>query len=604
MALPPLVSLQAATLTFGGRPTFEDVSVAVSKGERICLVGRNGGGKSTLLKVLAGLIDIDKGERFVQPGASLAYMPQEPVFDPETTVAEHVALGLEPGETLETSRHKVEAMLEEVDLDPERKLTGLSGGEGRRVSLARIFVGAPDIILLDEPTNHLDIPAIEWLEARLAGYRGAVLMISHDRAFLTRLARRVLWLDRGRLRSLDKGYEGFDDWSEGVLAAEAAENARLDKKLASETVWLRQGISARRTRNMGRVRALQDLRREKADKVGIRQAKLGVAAAIDTGGQRVIELEKIWKSFDDKPVAADFSTRILRGDRVGIVGPNGAGKSTLLKLMTGEIPPDAGTVKHGANLVPAYFDQHRLGLDPEASVRDNLTGGRSDTVFVRGQPRHVNSYLRDFLFEDRQAQQPAKALSGGERNRLLMAKVLAQPSNLLVLDEPTNDLDMDTLDLLEEVLADYDGTLLLVSHDRDFLDRLVTSVIAVEGAGTIDEYVGGWTDYRRQRPAPEPTSATAKSAKSERSASPQPAAKQKRLGFREQHDLQRLPKLIDTLHTEKMTLEALLADPKLYAKDRQRFETATARLDALAGELDAAEERWLELELIREAGEG
>jgi ATP-binding cassette subfamily F protein uup len=604
MASPPLVSLQSATLTFGGRPTFEDVSVAVSKGERICLVGRNGGGKSTLLKVLVGMVEIDSGERFVQPGASLAYMPQEPVFDPEATVADHVALGLDAGETLETSRHKVEAMLAEVDLDPERKLTGLSGGEGRRVSLARIFVGSPDVILLDEPTNHLDIPAIEWLEARLMAYRGAILMISHDRAFLTRLSRRVLWLDRGRLRSLDRGYDAFDEWSEGVLAAEAAENARLDKKLASETVWLRQGISARRTRNMGRVRALRDLRQERAERVGIRQAKLGTASAIETGGQRVIELEKIWKSFGEKPVAADFSTRILRGDRIGIVGPNGAGKSTLLKLMTGEIQPDTGTVKHGANLVPAYFDQHRLGLDAEASVRNNLTGGSGDTVFVQGQPRHVNSYLRDFLFEDRQAQQPAKALSGGERNRLLLAKILAQPSNLLVLDEPTNDLDMDTLDLLEEVLADYDGTLLLVSHDRDFLDRLVTSVIAVEGDGVIEEYVGGWTDYRRQRPAAEPETVAAKPAKAEKPAAPAAAPKQKRLGFREQHDLQRLPGLIDKLHAEKMTLEALLVDPKLYARDRQRFETATARIEALAGELDAAEERWLELELLREAGEG
>src|SRR5579859_1386479 len=601
---PPLLALQNATLTFGGRPTFQEVSVAVARGERICLVGRNGSGKSTLLKCLAGMIELDAGDRFIQPGAHVAYMPQEPDFDPAMTIGEHVALGLPGHEQDGAVRYKVEAILAEVGLDPDRKLVALSGGEGRRVSLARVFVAEPDVVLLDEPTNHLDIPAIEWLEARLADYRGAILMISYDRAFLNRLSRRVLWLDRGRLRSLDKGFTGFDDWAEGVLAAEAAEEVRLDKKLAAETIWLRQGISARRTRNMGRVRALLDLRKDKAERVGIRQAKIGTAAVTETGGQLVVEAKHIAKSFTQpqpdgtvatRVIAEDFSTKIVRGERIGIIGANGAGKSTLLKILTGEIEPDQGKIRFGVNLVPAYFDQHRSRLDEEASVRDNLTEGRGDSVFVRGQPRHVNSYMRDFLFEDRQALTPAKALSGGERNRLLLAKVLAQTSNLLVLDEPTNDLDMDTLELLEEVLADYDGTLFLVSHDRDFLDRLVTSVIAVEGDGEIAEYVGGYTDYLRQRPAkPEPA---AKPVKQAPAAPRADKPKTARLGFKEQHDLQRLPGVIEALGKEQASLQKTLADPQLFVRDRAAFDKATARLDAVHQELLEAEDRWLELEM-------
>jgi len=600
---PPLLALQNATLTFGGRPTFQEVSVAVARGERICLVGRNGSGKSTLLKCLAGMIELDRGDRFIQPGAHVAYMPQEPNFDPAMTIGEHVAMGLPGHEQDGATRYKVEAILDEVGLDPDRKLVALSGGEGRRVSLARVFVAEPDVVLLDEPTNHLDIPAIEWLESRLADYRGAILMISHDRAFLNRLSRRVIWLDRGKLRSLDQGFLGFDDWAERVLAAEAAEEQRLDKKLIAETMWMRQGISARRTRNMGRVRALQDLRQDKSERVGIRQAKMGTAASSETGGQLVVEVKGISKSFTQtlpdgstttRVIAQDFSTKIVRGERIGIIGANGAGKSTLLKILTGESQPDSGKVRFGVNLVPAYFDQHRSRLDEEASVRDNLTEGRGDTVFVRGVPRHVNSYMRDFLFEDRQALTPAKALSGGERNRLLIAKVLAQTSNLLVLDEPTNDLDMDTLELLEEVLADYEGTLFLVSHDRDFLDRLVTSVIAVEGDGEIDEYVGGYTDYLRQRPTKaDPVKAAKQAAAAVRTDKPKSA----KMGFKDQHDLQRLPGVIESLNREKIGLQRKLADPKLYARDRRTFDASTARLNAVDIEIAQAEDRWLELEM-------
>jgi ABC transport system ATP-binding/permease protein len=599
-ASPPLVALRDATLTYGGNPTFSEASVAVSRGERICLVGRNGSGKSTLLKALAGLIELDHGERFLQPGAHVTYMPQDPVFDPTMSIAEHVALGLQHGEGLEREGYKVEAMLAEVGLDPERKLVGLSGGEGRRVSLARVFVGEPDVVLLDEPTNHLDIPAIEWLEARLSEYRGAVLMISHDRAFLTRLSRRTLWLDRGRLRSTDQGYAAFDDWVEGILAAEAAEQERLDKKLIVETQWMRQGISARRTRNMGRVRALIALRQDRAQRIGIGTVKI-TGAGTQAGGQLVVEFKQVAKAFprteaaEERVITTGFSTRVLRGDRIGIIGPNGAGKSTLLKLLTGEMDPDSGTIRRGTNLIPAYFDQRRLGLDGGATVRENLVGKDGDTIFVQGQPRHVMSYLRDFLFDDRQALQPVDSLSGGERNRLLLAKVLAQPSNVLVLDEPTNDLDMDTLDLLEEVLADYDGTLFLVSHDRDFLDRLVTSTIAVEGNGRVEEYIGGYTDYLRQRPPPE----AAKAKPVEKAAARTDKPKSARLGFREQHDLAKLPGVIDALTMEKHKLEQLLADGALYARDPEKFGASTARLDALAQELANAEDRWLELEMKR-----
>ncbi len=597
---PPLVALREASLTFGGRPTFAGATFAIGTGDRICLVGRNGSGKSTLLKALAGLIDIDEGERFLQPGAHVTYMPQEPDFDPAMTIAEHVALGLAPG-TAEREAYKVEAILAEIGLDPARKLVDLSGGEGRRVSLARLFVGEPEIILLDEPTNHLDIPAIEWLEMRLAEFRGGVLLISHDRALLKRIAKRVLWLDRGRLRQMDKGFDAFEDWVDGILAAEAAEQDRLDKKIAVETVWLHQGISARRTRNMGRVRSLLALRDERAKRLSTGTVKLA-GPATQAGGQLVVEFQHIAKSFGDKVIAKDFSTRVLRGDRIGIIGPNGAGKSTLLKLLTGEMEADGGTIRRGTNLQPAYFDQRRLGLDGQATVRVNLAGKEGDTVFVQGQPRHVVSYMRDFLFDDRQAHQPVDSLSGGERNRLLLAKVLAQPSNLLVLDEPTNDLDMETLDLLEELLADYQGTLFLVSHDRDFLDRLVGSTIAVEGDGTIAEYVGGYTDYLRQRPAPKETirAPAPKQPASPRADRPKAA----RLGFREQQDLAKLPLLIDKLTNEKQALEAKLADAGLYGRDPDGFAKATSRLDAAATELAEAEDRWIELEMKRAELEG
>jgi len=593
MAPSPLLAIREARVTFGGRPTFVDVSVALGKGDRACLVGRNGGGKSTLLKALAGLIELDAGERFQQPGTRVAYMPQEPVFDPGLTAAEFVASGL--ASAAGDGRHLVEAALDAVDVKPDRPLVNLSGGEGRRISLAQALVGEPDILLLDEPTNHLDIPAIEWLEERLAAYSGGLLMISHDRAFLRRLSRRTLWLDRGTLRELDKGYAAFEAWSEDIIAAEAAEQARADKRIASETLWLREGISARRRRNQGRVRRLAEMRGERARRVNQRQAKLGSAIA-ETGGRLVIELAHVGKIFPgeagDTVIASDFSTRVLRGDRVGLIGRNGAGKSTLLGILAGAIAPDRGTVRLGTNLIPAIFDQRRIALDPDASPWSTLTGDAGDTVFVQGQPRHVASYLKDFLFEERQFKAKVATLSGGERNRLLLAKVLAQPSNLLILDEPTNDLDIETLDLLEEVLADYDGTLLLVSHDRDFLDRLVSGIIAVEGDGVIGEYVGGYSDYLRQR---RPAAAKAAAKATIKPAARPTASRPDRMSWKERREFESLPRVLAELEAEKTRLEAQLADPGFYVSDRAGFDAATARHREVLAALAVAEERWLTL---------
>jgi ABC transport system ATP-binding/permease protein len=604
MTQPPLLALRDARLTFGGRPTFAGVTLALAKGERACLVGRNGSGKSTLLKALAGLVELDAGNVFRQPGARIAYVPQEPFFDPALTTADYVAAGLPSEPAPGDRRYLVEAALDEVSLASTRGLAQLSGGEGRRLALARAFVGDPDALLLDEPTNHLDIPAIEWLEQRLNDSRAALLLVSHDRAFLQRLSRRTFWLDRGELRTLEAGYAQFEEWSDAVLTAESAEAAREAKRIQSETQWLREGISARRRRNQGRVRRLAELRAQRAQRIAVRDAKLGTQTA-EAGGRLVVELEHVAKSFrtaegGETVIARDFSTRVLRGDRIGIIGRNGAGKSTLISLLMGEIPPDRGTVRHGTGLLPAIFDQRRAALDPDATPWTTLAGEGANVV-VQGKPRHVASYLKDFLFEERQFQAKVGALSGGERNRLLLAKVLAQPANLLVLDEPTNDLDLETLDLLEEVLGDWDGTLLLVSHDRDFLDRLVTSVTAVEGAGLVREYVGGYTDYLRQRPEPLAPPASRETLPPP---APHPARERPRadrLGFQEKRELDLLPERIAALEAEKAQLEATLADPAAHAGDRVVLETASRRHGEVEAELAAAEERWLSLAARAEA---
>jgi ATP-binding cassette subfamily F protein uup len=610
MASPPLLALRDAAVQFDGRRIFGGISVALGLGDRVCLVGRNGTGKSTLLKVLAGRVELDSGMLFRQPGARVAYVPQLPVLNPTLTAGAFVAQGLAAeGAALDADeaahRHRVAAALDEVEIPAERALATLSGGEGRRISLAHALIGDPDILLLDEPTNHLDITAVEWLEERLAAHRAGLLLISHDRTFLTRLSRRTLWLDRGVLHEHDQGYAGFEDWAQGILAAEAAAAARLDKLIARETVWSREGISARRKRNQGRVRRLAELRRERAARVTAGTAVLGTARA-ESGGRLVYELEAVSKAYPaageatPRLIVRDFSTRIMRGDRVGIIGRNGAGKSTLVGLLTGTTAPDSGTVRRGTNLIPAVFDQQRTTLDPGRTLWESLTDGGNDTLVVQGTRRHVASYLKDFLFDERQFRAKVATLSGGERNRLLLAKILAQPSNVLILDEPTNDLDLETMGLLEDVLADYDGTLLLVTHDRDFLDRVVTSTIAVEGNGVVHEYVGGYSDYVRQRRAPSAAKTTTKGAPRPAAAPardvapPRPRAPT-RLSFKEQRELDGLPAEIARLTAEKTALESTLAAPDRLANDRTAFDVALRRHADLAAALAAAEERWLVL---------
>ena len=599
----PALALRGAGITFGGRPLFFDIDFAVSPGERICLVGRNGAGKSTLLKALAGSIDLDAGERFRRPGIRAAYLPQDPDLSAYSTVAAYVAAGLPPD--MEDETYRVSAVLDPLGLPEHRSTQGLSGGEQRRAALAQTLVGEPDVLLLDEPTNHLDLPTIEWLEGYLKEHRGGLVLISHDRAFLSALSNRLAWLDRGVLRRLDRGFEGFEAWAEQVETEEARDLARLDKKIASEAVWAVEGISARRKRNQGRLRALAAMRTDRRDRI----AKTGTAALEIQAGARgsrlVMEVEGLTKRFGERLLVNGFTTRILRGDRVGILGPNGAGKSTLVKMLIGEMAADSGTIRRADTIELALFDQTRASLDPEATLKAVLLPQGGEFIQVGDRSRHVSGYLKDFLFDPSRLNSPVKSLSGGEKNRLLLARLFARPSNLLVLDEPTNDLDIETLDLLEEVLADYRGTLILVSHDRDFLDRLVTSVIAVEGGGDVTEYVGGYTDYRRQRPdrPPPPSKAIAAqpgAGAGRTSVSPQARPAKTKLSFKQKYELETLPGQIDSLSVEIERLTEALADGSLFSKDPQGFGARTKRLAEAEAALAEAEDRWLELAALAE----
>jgi ATP-binding cassette subfamily F protein uup len=601
---PPILILRDIHLTFGGTPLLEGAELTLSAGERLCLVGRNGSGKSTLLKVAAGLIQPDGGERFLQPGTTLRYLPQEPDLSGFATALAYVEAGLAPGD----DAYRAKYLLEQLGLAGEEDPSRLSGGEARRAALARALAPEPDILLLDEPTNHLDLPAIEWLEEELKSSRSAMVLISHDRRFLETLSQATVWLSDGRSRRLDRNFAGFESWRDEVLEQEEVARHKLDRKIASEMEWLHKGVTARRKRNQGRLRTLHELRRQRrAVKVPADMTAMEASAG-EQSGQLVIEARKISKSYGDTPIVTDFSTRIQRGDRIGIIGPNGAGKTTLLNLLTGALEPDSGSIKLGANLQMVTLDQRRDSLDPGISLATALTGGRGDTVAIGNRGQHVIGYMKEFLFSPEQANTPVGVLSGGERGRLILACALARPSNLLVLDEPTNDLDLETLDLLQEMLADYDGTVLLVSHDRDFLDRVVTSVVASEGHGRWREYAGGYSDMVTQRGAGVEKKAVEKPRRIKESESPRKASStppaRRKLSFKEEHALKSLPDRIEKLQAEIAKLQALIADPSLYARDRATFDKVTAGLHKREAALAAAEHEWLELELKREEIEG
>ncbi|PSC03916.1 elongation factor 3 [Alsobacter soli] len=606
MAAPPLLLLQDIALTFGGTPLIESADLSVAPGERLCLVGRNGSGKSTLLKIAAGLVEADRGTRFVQPGATVRYLPQEPDLAGFRTTLAYVEAGLGPSD----DPYRAQYLLNELGLTGEEDPASLSGGEGRRAALARVLAPEPDILLLDEPTNHLDLPAIEWLENEIRTMRSALVLISHDRRFLETLSRATVWLDRGRTRRMEKGFASFESWRDEVLDQEEQEAHKLDRRIVAEEHWVRYGVTARRKRNVRRMAELATMRQERTER---RKAAGGVRLTVsegDVSGKLVVEALGVGKSYADRPIVRDFSTRILRGDRVGFVGPNGAGKSTLLKLLTGALAPDAGTIRLGANLQMVMLEQGRDSLDPNLGLAETLTGGRGDTILVGGQPKHVVSYMKDFLFSPEQARTPVGVLSGGERGRLTLARALAQPSNLLVLDEPTNDLDLETLDLLQEMLADYPGTVLLVSHDRDFLDRVATSVIVSEGEGRWQEYAGGYSDMVAQRgegvtarAAPAPAPKPKEKAASEPAPAPSPTARRK-LSFKDKHALETLPATMDRLTTEIARLQEKMADTSLYTRDPAGFAKLSDAIAKAQADLHHAEEEWLRLEMLREEVEG
>jgi ATP-binding cassette subfamily F protein uup len=606
---PPLLTLQQIALTFGGTSLLTDASLSVSSGERLCLVGRNGSGKSTLLKIAAGLIEPDSGRRFLQPEARVAYLPQEPDFAGFKTVIAYVEAGLGPHD----DAHRARLLLNDLGLSGEEDPRRLSGGEGRRVALARVLAPEPDILLLDEPTNHLDLPAIEWLESELASLRSALVLISHDRRFLQNLSRKTVWLDRGATRNFDRGFADFEAWRDQMLEEEEQKAHKLERKIVMEEDWLRYGVTARRKRNQKRLAGLLSLRKDKREAErshgrATSTVKLQTSEA-EISGKLVVEAKHLAKAFGERLIVKDLSTRILRGDRLGIVGANGTGKTTLINLLTGSLAPDGGSVRLGANLVMASLDQNRASLPPDTSLRDALTGGGSDYVEIAGARKHVMGYMKDFLFGPEQAGTPIGRLSGGERGRLMLARALALPSNLLVLDEPTNDLDLETLDLLQEMLADYPGTLILVSHDRDFLDRVASSVLVSESEGRWIEYAGGYSDMVAQRGAGVTAKAVAKAASPRGADRPKDAAAKeakpkRKLSFNEKHALETLPRRIGDLQKKAADFKAVLADADLYARDPARFTKTTEALATIETELAKAEEDWLELEILREEIEG
>ena len=593
-----LINLQDIHLTFGGKPVLEGAELMLADDERMCLVGRNGSGKSTLLKIAAGLVELDGGERWMQPGTTVRYLPQEPDFGSHATVLDYVEAGLGPTDNPYRCKH----YLNELGLTGDEKPSTLSGGEMRRAALARTLAPDPDILLLDEPTNHLDLPVIEWLENELKSSRAAFILISHDRRFLEALSNRTVWLDRGASKRMDRGFSEFEMWRDQVFEQEEFEQQKLSQRIATEEHWMRYGVTARRKRNVRRVDLLSTMRKERREHVGNLGNVRLTASTGDASGRLVVEARKISKSFDGREIVSNLDLLMLRGDRLGIVGPNGAGKTTLIKMLTGAMPPDRGSIRLGTNLQLVALDQSRQSLDPGALLADVITDRRGQSVTINGETRHVVSYMKDFLFKPEQARTPVLVLSGGERARLILARELAKPSTFVVLDEPTNDLDLETLDLLQEMLSEYEGTILLVSHDRDFLDRVATSILMFEGEGKWTEYAGGYSDMVAQRGAGV-SAREIKPAESGRvAASPQqPKIQNKRkLSFKDKHALETLPAKMAALHDEITKLETKLADTELYSRDPKVFEKAMKRHEKAKAEISQAEEHWLALEMLRE----
>ena len=597
MAAPPLLLLTDTRLAFGTTTLLGGAALSVSPGERLALVGRNGSGKSTLLRIAAGLAEADSGTRFLQPGATLRYLPQEPDLAGHANVLAYVESGLTGGD----DAHRAHYLLEALGLTGAEHPDQLSGGEARRAALARALAPEPDILLLDEPTNHLDLPAIEWLEAELGRLRSAIVTISHDRRFLERLSRAMVWLDRGNTLRLERSFEHFETWRDEILAVEEQNAQKLARQIVREEHWLRYGVTARRKRNVKRLGDLQALRKKKRERQGP-QGNVRMAASEAEGSGNLVALaENATKSFGDRTIIRDANARVMRGDRVGIVGPNGAGKTTLLKLLTGELEPDSGSIRRGTAIAMVTLDQKREALPAETTLSQALTEGRGDQVFINGQPRHVVGYMKDFLFLPEQARTAVSVLSGGERGRLMLARAFARPSNLLVLDEPTNDLDLETLDLLQELIAEYGGTVLVVSHDRDFLDRTVTSILAFEGDGRWQDYAGGYSDMIAQRGRGVEARAAAEAASRPRGPAPTaPVPTARKMTFKDKHALDNLPARMDKLTAEIALLRDKLADPGLFTRDHAAFKRFTNGLATRAAELATSEEEWLRLEALRE----
>ena len=596
--MPPQLQLRDISLTLGGAPLLDGAELSIAPGERIALVGRNGSGKSTLMRIAAGEAAADGGTRFVQPNARMRYLPQEPDLSGFATTLDFVLAGL--GEI--DDPYRARALMEDLGVDPKADPARLSGGEARRAAIARVLAADPDILLLDEPTNHLDLVAIEWLERTLAESRAAFAVVSHDRRLLADLTRSTVWLDRGRTRRLDQGFAAFEAWRDALLEEEEVARHKLDRRIVEEEHWMRYGVTARRKRNMRRVGELATLRRERREARRAEGVATMAAQEARTSGALVIEAEKIAKSYGGRPVVRDFSIRVMRGDRIGVVGANGAGKTTLIELLSGGLAPDSGVVRFGTNVSMAKLDQKRASLEPTTTLSDALTGGGSDYVQVNGERKHVVGYMKDFLFSPEQARTPIGKLSGGERGRLTLARALAQPSNLMVLDEPTNDLDLETLELLQELLGEFAGTILIVSHDRDFLDRVATSVVAAEGDGRWREYAGGYSDLVAQRGyglSGSPAPSAPKPEKPSRETTERAATKRK-LSFNQKRALELLPGRIAALRDEIATLEAKLADVDLHGRDPAAFDRASRAYGDKRAELEQAEDEWLSLEILRE----